>query len=41
VPDEFRPDEISGVIAAAVAVHRHQISGDATDHAFDLQQSPL
>src|SRR6516225_145393 len=24
--------------AAAVAVHRHQISGHATEHAFDLQQ---
>jgi len=24
--------------AAAVAVHRYQISGDATEHAFDLQQ---
>src|SRR5262245_35516630 len=44
-PDRCRPAEgdnrgrhASRRIAAAVAVHRHQISGHATEHAFDLQQ---
>jgi hypothetical protein len=44
-PDRRRPPEgdnrgrhASRRAAAAVAVHRHQISGHATDHAFDLQQ---
>ncbi len=44
-PDRRRPPEgddrgrhASRRVAAAVAVHRHQISGHATEHAFDLQQ---
>src|SRR5215467_14276449 len=44
-PDRRRPPEgdnrgrhASRRAAAAVAVHRHQISGHATEHAFDLQQ---